>query len=228
MRSRFIVSARTGSAVAAVRRPPAAAIGHDRLPGPVSGSAWPPPLYRPPALSLHPVAVTPRRLLPSGESTSPPCDRRGRRSALESHGGRRTNPRPLYESDNGMFRRPHTSASGGRPDSPRPKRLPSEIVALSWMHNKVDELRGFVRRPPWKGEVSRRGFVAISRNARLSPSSARACSRPVSTAAPRRCASSPFQSCGATASGGWKRSSAGDALSSAKLGGHMGPPTHQR
>ena len=33
-----------------------------------------------------PKAVTRARLLPSGESSSPPCDRRGRRPAVESHG----------------------------------------------------------------------------------------------------------------------------------------------
>jgi hypothetical protein len=45
-------------------------------------------------------------------------------------------PRPLYESDNGIFRRPHRSASGGRTGLSATEMAPSEIVALSWMHKK--------------------------------------------------------------------------------------------
>jgi hypothetical protein len=45
-------------------------------------------------------------------------------------------PKPLYESDNGIFRRPHRGASGGRTGLSATEMAPSEIVALSWMHKK--------------------------------------------------------------------------------------------
>ena len=81
-----------------------------------------------------PDAVTLTRLLLPGESSSPPCDRVAsccRVAWRPSH-----KRKPLYESDNGIFRRPHRSASGGRTGLSATENARSAIVALSWMHKK--------------------------------------------------------------------------------------------
>jgi hypothetical protein len=61
-----------------------------------------------------------------------------RRRRHESCNARRLShkPKPLYGSDNGSFRRPHRTASGGRTGLSATEKAPSEIVALSWMHKK--------------------------------------------------------------------------------------------